>query len=242
MQILSAPPKPFSWSFSAVDNFHTCGLKYYHQVVVKDVSDQTVYRSEGQQVHTLMNDRLMHARPLPPHMRHWDRWIDELLEGSDRTQTILRGEQKLAFTFDFEPCDYFDRVRKVWWRGAIDAMKIVGDTAIMRDWKTGKMKPDADQLLVYATAIFIHFPVVKKIQGALVFLKEDTGRHIPRGDCIYELLIERSDLPPFWQRYEHKVNALRLAHDTDTWPALPSGLCRNHCAVHSCEHNGHHGE
>lgn len=239
MQVLNAPPKPFSWSFSAVDNFHTCGFKYYHQNVLKDVSDSTVYRTEGQEVHKLMEHRLLHAKELPKHRAHWGRWVDELLADCDRTEWILRGEQKLAFTEDFEPCEYFDKVKKVWCRVVIDAMKVRGDLAIVRDWKTGRMKPDLDQILLYATAIFIHWPEVKRVQGGLVFLKEDVGPHIPRNDCIYEVEITRPDLQPFWHRYIYKVNALRIAHQTGNWPAIPSGLCRNHCNVVSCTHNGH---
>jgi len=240
MQVLSAPPKPFTWSFSAVDNFHTCGYKYYRQVIKKDVSDSTIYRTEGNEVHKLMEQRLVHARELPPHLRHWDRWVNELLDDCDRTTTLLRGEQKLAFTEDFEPCEYFDKVKKVWCRLVVDAFKMRGPKAWLRDWKTGRMKPDADQLLLYSTAIFIHFPQVKEIDAGLVFLKEDIGPHIPRSDCVYELRITRADVKPFWMRYIRKVQALQLALAADNWPQIPSGLCRNHCAVHDCPHNGHY--
>ena len=81
---------------------------------------------------------------------------------------------------------------------------------------------------------------MKRVQGGLVFLKEDVGSHIPRGDCIHELEITRADLPAFWHRYIYKVNALRIAHQTGNWPAVPSGLCRNHCNVVACLHNGHY--
>lgn len=242
MQVLNTPPKPFAWSFSAVDNFHTCGRKYYHQNIIKDVSDDTTYRSEGQKIHELMEQRLMHGRALPKHLQHWDRWVDELLDDCDRTQIVLQAEQKLAFTEGFDKCTYFDRKKTVWCRTVVDVLKIKDDRAIVWDWKTGRVKPDTDQLLLCSTAVFVHHPEVKEIDAALIFLKEDTGPHIPRNNCTHEIRVKRTDLQPFWQRYIHKVNALERAVRTNEWNATPSGLCRNYCAVRSCPHNGHYGE
>lgn len=240
MQIINAPSKPFSWSYSAVDNFHTCPRLYYHRSIAKDVSDDTTYRSEGGKIHEMMKDRLMHARALPKHLQHWDRWINEVLTDCDRTTTYLAGETRLAMTEDFEPCDYFDKKKKVWCRAQIDVLKIREPWALIWDWKSGKVKPDLDQLLLYATLVFVHYPDVKTVDTGLIFLKQDYGPSTPRNNCTYEVNIVRSDLKKFWERYEHKVDALRLARDRDIWPPNPSGLCRNHCPVHSCIHNGHH--
>jgi hypothetical protein len=240
MQIINAPSKPFSWSFSAVDNFHTCAKLYYHRTVLKDVSDDTTYRTEGGIVHKMMQARLVHAKPLPKHLQHWDRWVDEVLDDCDRTTTYLASETRLAMTEDFEPCDYFDKERKVWCRAQLDVLKIREPWATVWDWKTGKVKPDLDQLMLYATLVFVHYPDVKIVNGGLIFLKQDTGPSVPRNNCTYEVKIVRADLKPFWQRYEHKVNALERALLTNEFPPNPSGLCRNHCPVHSCTYNGHY--
>jgi len=235
VQVLNSPPKPFSWSYSAVSNFHTCPKLYYHRNVAKDVSDSTIYRAEGQEVHRIMEKALLGEAPLPAHLAHWKRWLDELWQGDIAN---LNGEQKLAFTTDFEPCTYFDKVMRPWCRTVVDVLKLTPPSAIVWDWKTGKIKPDEDQLLLCSTAVFVHHPEVKEISAGLIFLKEDTGPHIPRNNCTHEILIKRSDLPFFWNRYIHKVNALEYAIRTDEWPAHPSGLCRAHCPVVRCEHNG----
>jgi len=240
VEVINAPPKPFAWSFSAVDNFHTCAKLYYHRNVAKDVSDDTTYRSQGQEIHDMLAKRLLSARELPKHLRHWERWFDEFLDDCDRTQVRLNAECKLAFTADFEPCNYFDKQRRVWCRTIIDALKIKGHWAKVWDWKTGRIKPDVDQLMLCSTAIFVHFPEVKEIDAGLIFLKEDTGPHIPRNDCTHEIRVTRADLEPFWQRYIHKVNALERALRLNDFQPNPSGLCRNHCPVTSCQHNGHH--
>src|SRR5262249_26556098 len=157
----------------------TCGRKYYHQNIAKSVSDDTTYRTEGQAIHNILKDRLMHAKPLPKHIAHWERWIDEILDDCDRTQVILNAEQKLAFTDQFEPCLYFEKEKKVWCRTVVDVLKIRGNRAIVWDWKTGKIKPDTDQLLLCSTAVFVHFPEVQEIDAGLIFLKEDQGPQTP---------------------------------------------------------------
>src|SRR4249919_2449704 len=105
MQVLNTPPKPFAWSFSAVDNFHTCGRKYYHQNVIKDVTDDTTFRNEGQKLHQIMATALTEGTPLPTHLKHWSRWLEELHK--DDADSIS-AEQKMAFTDQFTPCTYFD--------------------------------------------------------------------------------------------------------------------------------------
>jgi hypothetical protein len=31
---------------------------------------------------------------------------------------------------------------------------------------------------------------------------------------------------------------MKIAYDNDVWNPKPSGLCRKHCSVLSCSHNG----
>jgi hypothetical protein len=239
MQVLNTPPKQFAWSFSAVDNFHTCGKKYFHQNIAKDVTDDTTFRSEGQKLHSIMADALINGIELPDHLKHWKRWLEELHKDDAYN---IDAEKRLAFTTDFEPCTYFDKVMKPWCRTVIDVLKINGTKATVWDWKTGKIKPDTDQLMLCSTAVFVHHPEVKEIDAALIFLKEDKGPHIPRNNCTHEIRVSRTDLPFFWGKYIHKVNALERAVLTNEWNPTPSGLCRNHCPVRVCPHNGHYGE
>jgi len=238
VQIVNTVPKPFSWSFSAVDNFHTCPKLYYHRNVAKDVSDDTYQRSEGREVHNILAKAVQLEQALPHHLRHWQRWIDELHRS--KGEYDLRAEQKLAFTYNFEPCKFFDKVMKPWCRTVVDVLKIEDDEATVWDWKTGRIKPDEDQLLLCSTAVFAHHPNVRTINAGLIFLKEDTGPHIPRNNCTHEILIERKDLSTFWDRYEKKVIALEVAIRTNNFPANPSGLCKRHCPVTSCLHNGNY--
>lgn len=232
VQVLNAPPKPFSWSFSAVDNFETCALKYYHQNIAKDVSDKTTYRTQGDEVHNLMADALR-GKPLPFHVKHWQRWIDEFDDGMP-----VFAERKLAFTEKGEPCDFFDKKKKPWCRIAIDALKFRNYCAVMLDWKTGQVKVNDDQLLLYALGLFMHYPKVHDVDASFIFLKEDTGPHIPRSDCVYQLRITRKDTQEWWPDYLARVRKLEHAVRTNEFIPRRNGLCRAHCPVHTCEYNG----
>jgi len=231
VQILNAPPKPFSWSFSHVDNFETCGRKYYHQTVAKTVSDNTSYRDQGGAVHDFMAEALR-GKPLPPHAKHWQRWIDEFNDG------VVFPERKMAFTEKAEPCEYFDKKKKVWCRVVIDALKFRNYCAVIWDWKTGNIKINDDQLLLYALAVFINHPKVHDCDASFVFLKEDTGPTVPRNDCIYTAHITRKDTQDWWPDYLVRVRNLERAIRTNEFQPRSSGLCRKHCAVQSCEHYG----
>lgn len=239
VQVISRPTKPFSWSFSRVNNFITCPKKYFHTQVAKDVVEVYEHRDHGEEVHRMMENRLMRATPLGPAYAHWERWPAEILENCDRTQVILAAEKELGITADFKPCEYFDKKVPVWSRAKIDVLKIYPDgRAYIADWKTGKVKEDNDQLLLMALFVMIHYPQVKSIDAEFIFLKEDTGPHVPRNDCVYGVRVGPDDIVDFWQRYKQYVLRLKKAHETLDFPPQESGLCKKHCPVTTCPKNG----
>lgn len=243
MQIMSRPSRPFSWSFSKVNNFVTCPKKYYHTQVAKDVTEVYEHRSYGDEVHEMMADRLMKARKLGPAYAHWERWAEEILSDVDRTTVILAAEKELAITEDFQPCEYFDKKKVVWCRGKADILKIYPDgRAYIGDWKTGKVKEDNDQLLLMALMVMVNYPQVKKAHAEFIFLKEDEGPHIPRNNCVYGVSVDMDDVLLFWARYKKSVQALKVATETNNFPPQSSGLCKKWCPVHSCVHNGFYGK
>lgn len=243
VQVISRPNKPFSWSFSRVNNYMTCPKKYFHTQVAKDVTETYEHRGHGEEVHKMMEDRLMHARPLPPAFAHWERWPAEILEDADRTKVILAAEKEMGITADFKPCEYFDRKVPVWSRAKVDVLKIYPDgRAYIADWKTGKIKEDNDQLLLMALFTMIHYPKVKTIDAEFIFLKEDEGPHVPRNNCVYGVRVTEDDVMEFWQRYKQYVKRLQLAHETLDFPPQESGLCKRYCPVRTCPKNGSYGK
>ena len=45
-------------------------------------------------------------------------------------------------------------------------------------------------------------------------------------------------VPDLWMKWRDAYASMQAAADTDVWNPRPSGLCRQHCSVLECAHNG----
>jgi hypothetical protein len=136
-------------------------------------------------------------------------------------------EQQLALTEGFRPCAWF--APDTWVRGVIDALWIDGTVAKAVDWKTGRRKPNSDQLALFALLVFHHYPRVQEVRTMFVWLKtleQDKNK------------FTREQIPELWQRFIPDLHRLKNAHDVEQWPARTSGLCAKHCVVVTCPFNG----
>jgi hypothetical protein len=185
-------------------------------------------------------DRIAHAKPLPEGMPY-EHWADWALLNVDRTQVELGVEKQMAITEQFTPCEYFDKVKPVWFRTVLDVVKIRTQDAIARviDWKTGKMPSNPakereaeQQLWLSATAIFVHYPAIRMVRTNLVYLQEAHPDHLQHND------IERKDLPALWHQIVPTLQGMKEALVRQEYQPNPSGLCKKHCAVSSCPHYG----
>lgn len=136
-------------------------------------------------------------------------------------------EQKLALNKDLEQRKWFDK--DVWVRGIIDVILEKGSSAFVGDYKTGKKLPDSAQLRLTAAMVFQTRPWVKNITNTFLWLKT--------GETTTEKFT-REDIPAIWQEFAPRVRRMEQAHEENVWPKRSSGLCREWCPVHHCEHNG----
>lgn len=140
-------------------------------------------------------------------------------------------EYKMGVTDDLEPCEFDSD--DVWFRGISDLSIINKDKrkAHVFDYKTGKSAKYADsgQLELMALATFAHFPKVDRVKAALLFVVSDQ---------IVEGYYKRDQVPELWAKWLQKFATFESAHEKDVWNPNPSGLCRRHCPVLSCPHNG----
>ena len=137
----------------------------------------------------------------------------------------------MGLTEDLEPCDFFSD--DVWWRGIADLVIIDEEEnlAWVVDYKTGKSARYADkgQLELMALAIFKFFPNIKTVRGGLLFVVSN------------ELVKDRYttfDQTHLWEKWLGGYSKMEAAFENDIWNPNPSGLCRDHCIVLECEHNG----
>jgi ATP-dependent exoDNAse (exonuclease V) beta subunit len=119
----------------------------------------------------------------------------------------------------------------VWLRGIVDLLVVGSDSARIIDYKTSKSSKYADtkQLELLSLLVFKHFPNVKKIKAALLFLVSQ--------DLVRAKYTEEQQSVA-WIRWLDIVKSLEAAMKVDVWNPKPNFTCRKFCAVKDCEHNG----
>ena len=221
--------KKFAWSWSRLKNFRVCPKKHYHVDLAKEFkepdNDILIW---GNQVHEAMAARIATGKPLPAIMEHYDEWPASMKVLQDQGWAV-RTELKLAMSEAHKPTGFFDN--HTWFRGVCDVLAIESKTgaALALDWKTGQIKPDAEQLALNAALIFSHYPEVSVVDTVYVWLGNDdkTTKRFTRADML-----------PLWSGLMPEINQLAEAHRTTTYPPKPSGICIRHCPVTSCPHFG----
>ena len=216
--------KPFAWSYSALKNFETCAKRYYHYNVARDVTEpETDQLREGNRLHAAFDARLSKGTALPLGLGHHEWLLAKIIASPGETVS----ERKLALTSTFEPQAYFGK--GVWFRTVIDAAKILPTIGRVFDWKTGKPSEDLTQLQLMALTLFAHMPALLRVKAGLVFVAHDK---------VETAEFDRGDITSLWSEILPRVNAVKRARETQTYPPRPSGLCKKYCAVMSCPYHG----
>ena len=208
-----------AWSYSSLTAFETCPKRYFHIKVAKNVTEVPGDAATwGQTVHKYLEDRVRDATPLPEAVSHYESLVAPLVS---RPGTVI-AEQQLAVNKDLQPTGWMST--DTWCRGIIDVGIISpsGTSAVLLDWKTGKRKPDNDQLKLFAGMAFAHNPELMKIQTGFVWLKENK---------IDKDSFTRSDVPAIWNTFMPRVIRMERAFKDGSFPPKPSGLCRKWCPV-----------
>lgn len=206
-----------AWSYSALTAFETCPRRYQLTRVTKEVVEkQTEATLWGNKVHKALELFAKGKQPLPPDFKAYEKYVRKI-QSYEGKRVV---EEKIALTSSFRPTTWF--AKDVWVRGIIDIGVVGSDTAYLLDWKTGKRKPDSDQLKLFAALAFAHYPWIDKVVTGFIWLKDakfDKGT------------FTREQLPEIWNEFLPRVTRLELAYKDDKWVAKPSGLCKNWCPV-----------
>jgi hypothetical protein len=221
---MTTQPKPLVHSFSSLKYFQGCPRKYAEVKIFKHFTEPPFVATElGKILHAAFERAITMGVALPDNLIKYTLEVEMLkaLSGAKHC------ELDLALTHTGEPTGYWDK--NAWMRGSADFVNIDGDHAIIADWKTGKVRVDADQLHAMAMMVFKRFPNVQKIRGVLVFVEFET---------IHTENYVRENFDQMWQVWAGRMNRVEKAIATNNFPPSPSGLCKNHCCVKSCEHNG----
>ncbi len=209
------------WSFSVLSVFETCRKKYYHLKVLKDVKDgDSEAAREGKEVHNAMYQRVLKGKALPVPMRQHEKLAARFADAKGEKH----GEMKMCLNNKFEPVDWF--ASDAWVRAIVDLLIVNGDTAIIVDWKTGKIKLDWTQLKLAACILSRLMPEINNFKLVFVWLRESK---------ISSESISRGDLKSVWLDLLPRVKEIEIAKQTTAFPATESGLC-GWCPVQQCPH------
>ena len=219
---MDATSKPFSWSFSRLKNYRTCPKKHWHVDLAKDVKEpESEQLTWGNRLHEAMAKRISEGENLPTDMKRFDKWPSNVQRVADEDKVVVKTENKLAMTKDFEPCGFFDS--DAWFRGVIDVLVLVSDrAAVTLDWKTGKIKPEYEQLALSAQLLFVHYPKLEWVETIYVWFGHNTKT---------QHRYHRSEMVETWNRLWPEIKQMELAHNTTTYLPKPSGICVNWCPV-----------
>jgi hypothetical protein len=216
------------WSYSSIKLFEQCPRKYFHLRVLKDIVEpETEAMLYGTLFHEAAEFYIKDDKPLPPQFGFAKPVLDNLKQ--------LEGEKicefEMGMTVDLQPCGFKDE--NVWFRGIADLLILDREKGEARvvDYKTGKSAKyaDPDQLELMALCIFKHFPEIKKVKAGLVFV-------VCNAFVKSKYDSEQQDI--LWSKWTKQYERMKIAYDNDVWNPKPSGLCKKHCSVLTCSHNG----
>lgn len=216
-----------SFSYSSLKQFETCARQYAEITVFRNYKNEFTSSNGdyGDRAHKAAEAYIKDGAPLTPEFSYAKPILDALqnIPGSKLT------EHKMGVTADMAPVEWNHSER--WFQGIADLV-IVGDSPIARviDYKFGNIQyADTDQLELMSLLVFAHYPHVKAVKGRLLFLLAQQ---------VKDRNVDISDKEKIIQKWREK-DALRVAAITHgNYPAKSSGLCKKHCVVISCEHNG----
>jgi RecB family exonuclease len=217
--------KTVTWSHSSLKDYEGCPRRYHEVKVLKNYpfkdTDATLY---GKELHTAAELYIKEGTPLPPQFAFIKATLDALMAKPGRKLC----EHQMGVTKDLKPCKFMDK--EVWVRGIADLLIIDDEnlTARVVDYKSGNNKyPDREQLKLMALMVFAHFPHIRRVSGALLFVvKED----------IAKASFMVGEAEEHWWDYRERVARIEQAHETGVWNPKPTPLC-GWCPVSSCEHN-----
>lgn len=227
-----------AWSYSSLTSFETCPRRHHETRVLKRVKEpEGAALVLGNAAHKSLELRAKTGCPIPKTIQitaaggesaampttGWEEMMEKILATPGEVIT----ERQIALDSRLCETGWFDK--NVWVRGVIDLGKLNGSKALLLDHKTGKRKPDSDQLMLFAALAMHVWPKLEKVVTGFLWLKE--GK-------IDKETFTRADISRIWDRFAPRVKRLEIAHETDTWDARPSGLCKRYCPVSACEFCG----
>lgn len=226
---MEAPaPKRFSWSWSRLKNWRTCPKRHWECDIAKNYRDDGEASIWGKELHGGMQMSIDRGVPLPESMARYAKW-PATVRGFKELGGDVATECEMAVDAEFRPSSWFDPT--TWLRAKIDVrcLNRAKGHALAIDWKTGKIKPEYEQLGITAGVIFATYPNINVVDTMYVWLGHDAE--------TFEQF-RREDMTGFWAKLMPDIRQMEEDHRTLHYPARPGGICVKYCPVTSCPYHG----
>jgi PD-(D/E)XK nuclease superfamily len=214
-----------AWSHSSLKDFEGCQRRYHEVKVLKKYPFQETEATRyGNQVHESLELYVRDGKPLPPEHSQFKDVADALLKKPGRKLA----EQQMALNADLKVVDWF--AKDVWVRGIADLLILDDEnlTAWVVDYKTGNDKyPDRDQLVLMSIMVFEHYPHIRKVNSALMFIVKNS---------MVKMQMTRDQKDQAWWKYRERTARIEQCYETDVWNPNQTPLCK-WCQVTGCEFN-----
>lgn len=216
------------WSFSKAKAFEQCPKQFYHEKILQEYPFvETEAIRYGNAFHTAAEEYIRDGTSLPKMFDYAQAMLDSL----NAKKGVKLCEEKLGVTENLLPCGFYDA--DVWYRGIADLLIINEEDGLawVIDYKTGKSAKYADkgQLELMALLVFAHYPKIKYVRAGLLFVVSN--------DLVKDSYAD-SDAGMLWTKWTNIYSIMQMAEKRNVWNARPSGLCKRHCPVTVCVHNG----
>ena len=216
------------WSHSALKDFEGCARRYHEVKVLKKYpTPETEQIKYGKELHLAAENYVRDGTPVPEQFAFMTPVLEALMSKPGRKLP----EHEMALNENLRPCEFSSP--DVWVRGIADLLIIDDDnlTGWVVDYKTGNNKyPDTDQLVLMSLMVFAHFPHIRQVNSALLFVVKESM-------VKYKMSVD--EVAANWQRYRERVAKLSACFDHNVWNPTQTPLC-NWCPVKGCEFNPRH--
>jgi len=228
MNALTAPPKPFAWSYSRLKAFEDCPKRYYETQVLKNKWPEQ--RSEqlewGDAVHLALAKTLREKTPLPTVFKLCNKWVAKVEDTPG--EMLIEDDCRWAVSRALQPVPWF--AKNVWLRCIADVVKLDPPLATVIDWKAGKSaNVDPMQLTLTSLMLLLQFPDIHGVRSDFIWLQED--------DFTTQMLY-RNEAADKWAEIMPRVSRLAAAAMANRFPAKPNRFCKRYCVVADCEFHG----
>ena len=216
-----------SFSHTSLKDFANCPLAYYHKRVLKDVVfQQTDAAVFGVEAHKHFELRVTENKPLPDHYADYEPVLFDKIKGYK-----LEAEKQYCFNEKLEQVEWY--APDAWLRGVVDLVVWLDEETVwIVDFKTGKRRPEFDQLELFAAFIMHTNPQVKNVRASYLWINV-------KPPAIDTETYTREQLQGIWASVMTKIRRVYKASEHDVWPARPSGLCGwcDFKKQHGCEYS-----